>query len=237
MPDIHNSRELQNDTVSPEEGQIVDQIFAAVLDRRLQPGTKLSEAALCEAFNVGRMRIRRSLLILASREVVEIISNRGAYIATPTAKQARDVFEARQAIEPNVVRLAVQRKTAADVKSLEQHLQKENIAHETGNRNDAIRLSGEFHIMLASIADNSVMLRSIKELVARASLIIGMYGAPGVTSCRDDDHVTLLDAFKKGKDELAAKLMSEHLTIIQSNIDLDKRVESSVDLKQLFSHS
>jgi DNA-binding GntR family transcriptional regulator len=61
--------------VNPDDGQeeyIVDRIYEAVLDQRLAPGTKLSEANLCTAFGVGRMRIRRTLLILASREVVEL---------------------------------------------------------------------------------------------------------------------------------------------------------------------
>ena len=81
-----------------QEAHIVDRIYEAVIEQRLAPGAKLSEANLCTAFGVGRMRIRRSLLILASREVVELQPNRGAYVAQPTAQQAREVFEARLAI-------------------------------------------------------------------------------------------------------------------------------------------
>ena len=104
------------------EEKIVTQIYEAVIDQRLPPGTKLSESNLCEVFDVSRMRIRRALLLLASREVVEIYSNRGAYIASPSAKQARDVFEARLAIEPNIAKYAVQRATPSDIKQLEKHL-------------------------------------------------------------------------------------------------------------------
>lgn len=70
-----------DDNISGDEivGEtIVERIFAAVVEQRLPPGTKLSESALCEAFGVGRMRIRRSLLLLSSREVVELLPNRGA---------------------------------------------------------------------------------------------------------------------------------------------------------------
>jgi hypothetical protein len=35
------------------EEEIVERIFEAIIDQRLPPGTKLSEAALCEAFGVG----------------------------------------------------------------------------------------------------------------------------------------------------------------------------------------
>ena len=125
-----------------DEEEIVGRIFEAIIDQRLPPGTKLSEAALCEAFGVGRMRIRQSLLLLASREVVELLPNRGAYVASPSAEQAREVFEARLMIEPNVARLAVERASEDDLTTLGQHLRLEHQAHHSSKRRDAIRLSG-----------------------------------------------------------------------------------------------
>lgn len=217
------------------EEDIVERIFEAVIEQRLPPGTKLSESGLCEAFGVGRMRIRRSLLLLASREVVEIYSNRGAFVASPTADQAREVFEARLAIEPNVTRLAVERATPDDVEALARHLERESEAHHSGNRRDAIRLSGQFHTMLAQIAANGVMLRMIKELITRTSLIIGIFGAPGMSNCRDDDHARILDAFRARDKAMAARLMSKHLEYIQAHIDLGAPSGSPIDLVALFA--
>ena len=237
MQKLDSTTKIAEDSEQATEEKIVERIFEAVVDQRLQPGTKLSEAALCEAFDVGRMHVRRALLLLASREVVEIISNRGAYIASPSEKQSRDVFEARLAIEPSVIKLAVERADAKDIARLETHLEKEHAAHDSGNRHDAIRLSGTFHIMLAEIADNDVMLRTIKELVARSSLIISVFGAPGVSSCRDDDHNELLNAFSNQNKELAESLMVTHLNKILNHINLDSLKEESVDFVSLFSEN
>ncbi|MFB0915001.1 MAG: GntR family transcriptional regulator, partial [Burkholderiaceae bacterium] len=88
-----------------EEEIIVERVYAALIDHRLAPGTKLSEAAMCEAFGVGRMRIRRSLLLLANRELVDLLPNRGAFVARPTAKQARDIFQARLLVEPSLAKI------------------------------------------------------------------------------------------------------------------------------------
>ena len=225
------------ESLEPTEEQIVERIFEAIIEQRLKPGTKLSEAALCEAFGVGRMRIRRTLLMLASRDVVEIFSNRGAYIASPTQKEAQDVFEARLAIEPSVVKLAIRRATSTDISRLKKHLALEHTAHENGDRQQAIKLSGQFHIMLAEIADNSVMLRTMKELVARASLIIGLYGAAGVSSCRDHDHNELIDTFVNGEEEQAAKLMELHLNKIVNNIDLNQSINDDEDISAIFMNS
>lgn len=219
-----------------EEG-IVERIFTAVVEQRLPPGTKLSEAVLCKAFGVGRMHIRRSLLLLASREVVELHPNRGAFVASPTAKQAREVFEARMALEPTVARLAVERATDEDIASLSAHLLMEHNAHHNETRHEAIRLSGQFHILLAQIAANAVMLRMMKELVTRTSLIIGIFGAPSVANCRDDDHERILSAFRNRDAQAAADLMAEHLRQIEADLDLGNRNSGAVDLVRLFSRA
>lgn len=216
------------------EEDIVERIFEAVIDQQLPPGTKLSESALCEAFGVGRMRIRRSLLLLASREVVELHANKGAFVASPSAAQAREVFEARLALEPTIARLAVRRATPDGIAALTAHLEMEHAAHRNHQRRDAIRLSGQFHTLMAQLAGNAVMLRMTKELVTRSSLIIGIYGAPGVTNCRDDDHAAIVDAFRSGDDEKAEAMMRAHLTHIENHLDLEQPAKRSVDLVGLF---
>lgn len=216
------------------EDDIVESIFEAVVEQRLPPGTKLSESALCEAFGVGRMRIRRALLLLASREIVDLHANRGAFVASPTPQQAREVFEARLALEPTIARLAVERATEQDIVTLTEHLKMEHAAHHEHSRQEAIRLSGQFHLLLAQISDNSVMLRMMKELVTRTSLIIGIFGAPSVTNCRDDDHEQILRAFKARDSQAAADLMTEHLRVIEGSLQLGEKKGGAIDLVDLF---
>jgi len=217
-----------------EEARIVERIYEAVMDQRLAPGAKLSEAALCEAFGVGRMRIRRSLLILASREVVDLQPNRGAYVAQPTADQAREVFEARLMIEPPLARLAAQRIKRADIKSLEAHLDKEAVAHAAGNRREAIRLSGQFHAALAQVAENTVTLRIVKDLITRSSIIIAMYGDAGFSNCRDDEHSAIVAALRTSDADGAETLMRAHLAHIKDHLQPGRQAMESQDLVALF---
>jgi DNA-binding GntR family transcriptional regulator len=216
-----------------DESDIVERIFDAVIEQRLPPGTKLSESALCDAFGVGRMRIRRSLLLLASREVVELHANRGAFVASPTPEQAREVFEARLALEPNIARLAVHRASEEDISALTRHLEMEYVAHKERRRHDAIRLSGQFHTLMAQVAGNAILIRTMKELVTRTSLIIGLFGS-GVSNCRDDDHAAIVGAFHTRDAEKAAWMMTLHLRHIQNHLELGAKTTDSVDLMALF---
>lgn len=215
------------------EAEIVERLFEAVMERRLPPGTKLSESALCEAFGVGRMRIRRCLLLLASRDVVELQSNRGAFVARPTADQAREVFEARLAIEPAIARMVAARATPAKIAMLEDRVTEEARALEIGSRHEAIRLSGQFHVSLAEAAGNGILVKTIKELVTRTSLILGIYGTSGTSACRDHDHVSLIEAIRKGDGDRAAQIMQSHLGDIEAATDLTSVPSVVTDLAQI----
>lgn len=219
------------------EEEIVERIFEAVIEQRLPPGTKLPESSLCAAFGVSRMRVRRSLLLLASRHIVDLQSNRGAYILTPTQEEARQVFEARRAIEPSVCRIAAERSTAADLDRLASHVDDERQALAAGNRRLGIRLSGLFHVKLAEIAANRVMEQFVKELVTRTSLIIGMFGASGTANCNIDEHAELVAALRRGDQEGAARLARAHLAHIEAQVDLSADHRRRVDLIEILSRT
>ena len=67
---------------------IVVALVNDVMEQRIGPGTRLSEKSLCERFGTSRMYVRRALLTLANRGVVELQTNKGARIRQPTLQQA-----------------------------------------------------------------------------------------------------------------------------------------------------
>src|SRR5512146_363565 len=89
--------------------EIVEKIYAAILEHRLAPGTKLGEDRLAGIFSTSRARVREVLARLANERVVDLVPQRGAFVAKPTVEQAADVFEARRLIEPGIVRRLVAR--------------------------------------------------------------------------------------------------------------------------------
>src|SRR3989475_11872460 len=82
---------------------VYDGIHRAILEQRLPPGTKLGEESLSSLFDVSRARVRRILLRLAHDKSVELRPNRGAYVAQPSAQDAREAFTARRIVEAHIV--------------------------------------------------------------------------------------------------------------------------------------
>ena len=216
------------------EDEICEHIYAAILDQRLPPGTKLSESALCDAFNTGRQRIRRVLLVLASREVIQLHVNRGAFVAEPSAEEARAIFEARRTMEPTIIRNVCRYASKDDVVLLNSLVQQEQIQRANGNRREAIRLSGEFHVSLAGMSRNQVLDRIVKQLVARTSLIIGLYGRREHAHCPEDELEDLVNAISMRDEEKACSLMLAHIQHIEHEIDLSSRDNTKIDLKKIF---
>jgi DNA-binding GntR family transcriptional regulator len=215
------------------DSAIIEHVFAAVMEHKLPPGAKLPENALCEAFEASRTQIRRILVVLAGRGVVTLHPNRGAYVSRPNAIEAREVFEARRAIERSVVYSAASRIFSSALDELRANCSAGAAAEARGDLRESIRLSGYFHIRLAEIAGNSVMTKYLEELVARTSLIIGLYGSSRARTCLEDEHDALLDALASGDKTRAAELMEEHLCHIEEGLDVRDAPAEPVDLRQI----
>ena len=76
------------------------------------------------------MRIRRALLLLSSQGLIELQSNRAAYVACPSKSDANDVFAARMLIEPPLVRNLAQNPDVIDLRVLVDHIELEDAARE-----------------------------------------------------------------------------------------------------------
>lgn len=214
----------------PDENLIVERIYKAVMEQRLAPNTKLSEAQLCETFGVGRMRVRRALLLLSSQGIIELHSNRGAYVACPDKAEANDVFQARMLIEPPLVRQLAQNPNDISLALLADHIALEDAARADKERTEIIRLSGEFHTKLAQATGNKFISRMMRELVTRTSLIVGLFGSSENASCPDDEHMKILQAIQLGDPAQAENLLMSHLNHIQSGLDMDVRQQPQNDL-------
>lgn len=213
--------------------EIYERIYIAILEHRLHPGTKLGEDRLAKIFDVSRARVREVLGRLAHEQIVELYPQRGAFVAKPTPQQAMDVFEARRLIEPAILKRLISHLTPDKVARLRQHQELELDARRRDDRRAVVRLSGEFHVLVAELAGNGALLRSLRELSTLTCLVIFLYDAPTSMSCRADEHSDIIDAIAKRDVARAEKLMRAHLDHIESSLSLDSNAEE-VDLEAVF---
>jgi DNA-binding GntR family transcriptional regulator len=217
------------------DDQVYARIYQAIAVQELPPGTRLREDQMRQIFGVSRARIRKVLSRLAFEGLVAIEPNRGASVARPSADEARENFAARRAIEGAIARAVAENFEAKHRQVLARHIAKESAAETNRDAPEMIRLSGEFHILLAEMAGNRTLQKFLRELITRESLVILTYEKPGKPSCSNHEHQAILDALTQRDGAKAARLMLRHLENVEDRLDLDRDARPSVDLKRLFA--
>lgn len=212
------------------EQPVYDAVFAAVLDQRLAPGTRLTEASLTEIFGVSRTIVRMALLRLAHDHIVALKPNHGASVASPSPDETRAVFEARRVIECATLPMVLARAAPRQLDSLRALVRQEDGAFDAGETKSWIRLSGEFHRRLMAIARNPVILHYAHELVNQSLLMTALYMPPGQAACMADEHLALIDAIAARDERRAVRLMHAHLEACEARLALDRRVDHGTDL-------
>jgi len=159
--------------------------------------------------------------------------NRGAMVSKPSVREAREVFAARRVIETSIVDTVIKSATRKHIKRLQEHVSREQDAWRANDRRAILKLSGEFHLLLAEAADNSILLEVLRDLVSRSSLIIAVYQSPGASPCPPDAHRELTATLER-RERAAIKLMIQHLDHVFADLMLEERNGSGIDLKTVF---
>jgi len=231
---------LEACSLVPEAAQdaaIYDSVYEAVMEHRLQPGARLTEASLCEIFGASRATVRVALLRLSHDRIVTLTPNRGATISRPTVRETRDVFELRRLLEGAAMEVAAERVLPRELDALRELVREEHAAFERGELRHWIRLSQEFHLRLLATAKNAVLDETARDLVARSLLMTALYMPPGQAACASHEHEALIDALAAGEGKRAARLMGAHLQACEARLHLDAPEESATDLAAALSRS
>jgi DNA-binding GntR family transcriptional regulator len=220
---------------APSDGQIYDHVLTAIVEHDLAPGTKLPEDTLAETFGVSRTRIRKVLHQLAHEGMVQLERHRGASVARPSAKDARDIFDVRRILEVGMMRRLAGSVGAGELARLRRDVAEERDAYARRDRRRAITLSGSFHLRLARLTGNAVFHAMLRELVGRTSLIIAVHAPAHGPICLCDEHEALIEAVRRGDAAEAARVMDRHLDHLAASLALAPDDAEPIDLKAVLA--
>lgn len=210
--------------------RIVEGLQRAIFEHRISPGTKLSEDEVGEIFGVSRTIVRAALQSLAHSQLVTIEKNRGAFIASPTIRDAHEVFEARALIEPRVAAMAAKNMTPNILDRLNGHIEAEHAANAADDKGKALALSGEFHLEIARVAAHDVFTDFVASLVKRSSLIIALYWKRPDTTCESHSHHALMKAFQDMDALAAEEVMRSHIVDLHSGLELSNKEQQPMSI-------
>jgi DNA-binding GntR family transcriptional regulator len=197
----------------PAAERVYAHVKDAVLDRRYQGGTLLSEGELAEAVGVSRTPVREALLRLEAEGLLKLYPKKGALVLPVSAQEIADVVDTRLLVE----RYAVARVVPATDRllgRLQELMEEQQVQAAAGDLAAFARADRCFHVEIVRAAGNGILSHLYDQLRDR-QLRMGvatMHADPGRIAKNITEHTEILRALRSGDAESAAALVERHIS-------------------------
>ena len=210
---------------------VVNQLKTMIKDEKLKHNQRLpSERELAQRLGIGRTSVREALRVLEVEGLIEIrlgigtfVKDRSSFLAfdkntekytigsiLKEKEDVRNLYEAREAIEPIMAGLAAERITKGDIESFTKYFN--SIKKSVDNNTLTIEEDQQFHFLLAECTKNhfmkDILIFIMRSLTNQLTEYIKM---PGRMKKSFTEHQKIFEALKENDTQKARKLMEEHL--------------------------
>lgn len=146
-----------------QPSQAYEDLCEAIVGLRVSPGSVLSESKFKQLLGWSHAGTRAPFQRAEAVGLLKVIPRLGLLVSPVDALSARQVFEARAALEASLGELAAARITPAEIDSLKElALKMEGVPIAGSDAEEFIRLDREFHFAVARTAANDLLLNSIQ---------------------------------------------------------------------------
>lgn len=190
--------------------EVTHALRQAILIGRFQPGDHITEVEIAQQMRVSHGPVREAMRELESEDLLVIEPHRGAFVKSFTAKDIREVYQFRSAIETAAVGLALDRLTEADLQHLDSLIDRMRQASAESDLDGLIELDLEFHRVLCARCGNQRMYAAWLRLSSPIRLFLTM-AVPRYLSPQDtaESHPPIVAALRR-RDAAAAIRHMEH---------------------------
>ncbi|MFF7338960.1 GntR family transcriptional regulator [Streptomyces sp. NPDC008163] len=200
----------------PAAERVYTHVKDAVLDRRYEGGTLLTEGGLAEAVGVSRTPVREALLRLEVEGLIKLYPKKGALVLAVSAQEIADVVETRLLVEEFAARKAVPASPQL-ISRLEALLEEQRHYSDAGDLATVSVKDRCFHAEIVRHAGNEILSRLYDQLRDR-QLRMGvavMEAHPDRIAANITEHGELLEAIRAGDAEGAAQVVRRHVSRVK----------------------
>lgn len=194
------------------------EIERAILDGRLAPGSKLDEEAIARRHGASRTPVREALQHLASRGLIVLRPNAGAFVVELTVAELAESFETMAFLEAACAAMAARRHTAEDRRRLRAAHEACGRAAQKGNPAAFYAANARFHECLYAACHNGHLARQTIDLRNRLEAYRREATFhPGFMALTMREHARILRAVLDMDEAAAASLMRSHLDSLRDD--------------------
>ncbi|WP_107774959.1 GntR family transcriptional regulator [Nocardioides sediminis] len=185
-----------------------------ILDGRIEAGSALKQYVLADELSISITPLREAIRRLSGEGLVVLDAHRNARVAAMDPVEARELVEARRALESEAAGLAATRRTDEDVERMREALRHLlPVTREWGE--PALVAHREVHRAIYTASHSSVLVHLLDDLWDKSDRYrrAGLQVPPdGEARARDfEEHGRLVDLVVERDSEGAAALMRSHV--------------------------
>ncbi len=198
-------------TVSPTS-VAYEYIRNKIVTKTVFPGNRIIEEEIVHELGVSRTSIRTAMQRLQYEGFLEIVPNKGAYIAKPTVEDIRNAYYTRTILEVHAVQLTIDAISPEGIARLEQNLKAQE---ELGGRftiAEYAALNRAFHWGIADTSGNPYIKKYLNELLNRSNIYLIFYDDSTDNIQSLEKHRAILEAIKAKDKASAARAVREDMS-------------------------
>lgn len=199
----------------------------AILGGEFAEGEFIDEVALAARVSTSRTPVREALQRLQVERYVDLLPRRGAQVRVVTAKEMREIYQARFVLESDALRTICQRREGMPAAA---HLLIEDM-ETAGNARDwnkFAQLDQLFHSAIVHHQRNAVIAELYDALQPR-QVRLGtrtLIEAPGRLTTIEHEHRELVEALDRNDADASVDVLRRHLREIPELVDAFEGAES-----------
>ena len=191
----------------PLSEQVYERMRTDILRCVLPPGEQLTEAELAERYGLGKAPVRTALTRLRHDGLVQSTPRRGWAVTPLTLRDARELFQIRLILEPQVARLAAGRIDEERLRRLDELVQRGYQPGDPESQAAFLEANREFHLAIAEASGNARLIRMVNSCMEEIGRLL---------------HIGL------ATDDYGDKYQHEHRELIQALIEGDADAAESI---------
>lgn len=168
---------------------------------------------------MSRTPVREALAKLERDHLVRVVPQKGAFVRTLSHDEVRDLYQIREALEALAVRLAAPRLDRGELAGFETQFRELKARGAKVTYTEVRPLGEEFHGYLTKQAGNAKLVAMLDEIRDQVRSVWTMsILAPRRVQGLLHEHLSLIEALKRGDARRAERLMVLHVRRVRETI-------------------
>ena len=154
-------------TPQPVRRQVEERLREAIIGGRFMPGDHLSDRLLCDLFGVSRGVIREAVRLLEAEGLIDVVPNRGPFVAYLSPAEASQVYEVRAVLEALAGQGFAERASDDEIAELRAVFEEIAVARPGMDRVTLLGLKRRFYDILLRGCRNAYVARMLDQVLNR----------------------------------------------------------------------